>query len=328
MNPIDTEKIKKIVRSNFDRSVERYDAFEERYGLFGTLAQRLAEDCFIGKGMTVVDVGCGTGISTFALSEILGKKGKVIGVELSEGMLGAAQRKLESLFEGGGKREEKGESTKRKGKPRRFINIEFRHGDAEILEDVIREEVDAVLFNAIIFLVPDPKRALRGAHTVLRTGGGVGMNYPIGVFSPYNNDDRRVGGECCGRQDNGDSALIGGKRDGSGKGEFVQDVDLFHFDWKKGWSCAPYGRKITDGAVLPEMLEDVGFQNVREGIVAIPMSREGIRDFYSIPAQSAGLYPKTPYEERLKLLDELLDKLGDEGFHTFQQKWGWVCGIK
>jgi hypothetical protein len=58
------------------------------------------------------------------------------------------------------------------------------------------------------------------------------------------------------------------------------------------------------------------------------MSISEVRAFYSIPAQSAALWPKTAYEERLVLLEKLIDHLKESGINSFYQHWEWITAMK
>lgn len=53
---------------------------------------------YVKSGMTVLDFGCGPGFFTVELAELVGKSGKVIAVDLQEGML----RKLREKIKGTG----------------------------------------------------------------------------------------------------------------------------------------------------------------------------------------------------------------------------------
>ncbi|MDR3600477.1 MAG: methyltransferase domain-containing protein [Desulfosporosinus sp.] len=48
----------------------------------------------IQKGMTIVDLGCGPGFFSIAAAELVGAKGKVIAVDLQEGMLSKVSNKI------------------------------------------------------------------------------------------------------------------------------------------------------------------------------------------------------------------------------------------
>lgn len=263
------ETVKKIIRSNFDGSAQLYENYEERYGLFKYLTEELAKACNIRKGMTVCDIGCGIGASTLTLAKVVGKQGQVIGIDFSKEMIGLAKEELQY-----------------------FANVELLLCDAEKFDEHIDFKTDAILYNASIFLMPNPKQTLRAAHDLLQKDGIVGMNYLVGIFD-----------------------------------EQEPQTNLFHSAKEEGMKFAPYGRQIVDTEMLPYILKEVGFKDIQKGVVSKPMAMEEVRDFYTIPAQSAGLYPKTPYEERLMLLDGLLDHISP-GHKTVCQSWGWQVGRK
>ena len=56
----------------------------------------LVELSQLQKGQTVLDVATGTGIVAIAAAHILGTEGKVVGVDISPGMLSQARRKIEA----------------------------------------------------------------------------------------------------------------------------------------------------------------------------------------------------------------------------------------
>ncbi|MFW9991067.1 MAG: class I SAM-dependent methyltransferase [Candidatus Odinarchaeota archaeon] len=277
--PVDPAVIKKIVRENFNKSAELYEQFEEEYGLFSFLTVQLAESCDVQKGMKVADIGCGTGISCFILQNIVGTEGTVTGVDPSEKMLEIAVSKLKNT-----------ENSRMK----------FVHGDGSNFNTLIDSTMNAVLYNATIFLIPDPLETLKVAHETLEENGIVGMNYLMGLYS----DDTEKAG---------DSGPI---------------TDLFLQAKQAGKDFAPYGRIITDGKVLPRVLVEIGFKNIREGILVKKMAVDEMKAFYSIPAQSAGLWPRHDYEERLSLLDSLVEYFQEKGISAYYQNWGWCSAIK
>jgi ubiquinone/menaquinone biosynthesis C-methylase UbiE len=276
----DPELIKKIVRTNFDESPSQYDNFEKKYGLFRRVTKSLASLCKIERGMHVCDVGCGTGTSTFALAEIVGTDGSVTGIDFSEEMLATARK---SLLKFGVE-----------------SNIDFICCDAETIGDCIKGEMDAVLYNACIFLIPNTEKTLEGAHRILKDGGIVGMNHIVRILEAKGGDNEAQ----------------------------AKPIDIFQSARETGMKSAPYGRSIIDTNTLPPTLKGLGFSNIREGTFSQKMSEMEVREFYSIPAQSAGLYPKTPNKERLEMLNSLLNHFRDEGIDEFEQVWGWCTGIK
>jgi ubiquinone/menaquinone biosynthesis C-methylase UbiE len=101
------------------------------------------------EGETVLDLGSGGGFDCFLASKIVGRKGKVIGVDMTEEMLARARANAEK----GG-----------------YDNVEFRLGDIEALP-VEDNSVDIIISNCVINLVPSKEKAFREAFRVLRPGG-------------------------------------------------------------------------------------------------------------------------------------------------------------
>lgn len=101
------------------------------------------------EGETVLDLGSGAGFDCFLASQAVGKKGRVIGVDMTGDML------------------ERAAANARKAG---YGNVEFRLGEIEALP-VEDGTVDAVISNCVINLVPDKDKAFREAFRVLKPGG-------------------------------------------------------------------------------------------------------------------------------------------------------------
>ncbi len=76
----------------------RYRLFARFYDVFGPLTRRLREEtvrCLeLAPGQSVLDVGCGTGLSFEPVQRAVGPKGRIIGVELSPDMLARARERV------------------------------------------------------------------------------------------------------------------------------------------------------------------------------------------------------------------------------------------
>lgn len=101
------------------------------------------------KGETVLDLGAGAGFDCFLAANKVGKKGKVIGVDMTPEMVEKARENVEK----GG-----------------YDNVEFRLGDIENLP-VADNSVDAIISNCVINLAPDKRRVFVEAFRVLKPGG-------------------------------------------------------------------------------------------------------------------------------------------------------------
>lgn len=87
------------VRVLYDRLAPSYDVAAWVFQPIGgrKLRDRAVDLLQIRPGDTVVDLGCGTGVNLPVLSERVGTAGRVIGVDLSSGMLEQARRRAEDL---------------------------------------------------------------------------------------------------------------------------------------------------------------------------------------------------------------------------------------
>ena len=77
------------------------------------IAHRLVEHAGIRRGQQVLDIATGTGMVAIEAAQLVGPEGRVIGVDISAGMLAEARRKVEALG---------------------LTNIEFHLADAEALD--------------------------------------------------------------------------------------------------------------------------------------------------------------------------------------------------
>ena len=85
------------VAAEFDRQASHYDD-SLTVGSFQRRTQALVvNDMQIVKGMHILDLGCGTGTATLEIASRLEGTGKVVGLDLSNKMLGEAERKLAEL---------------------------------------------------------------------------------------------------------------------------------------------------------------------------------------------------------------------------------------
>jgi ubiquinone/menaquinone biosynthesis C-methylase UbiE len=267
MDPEKSEAIKKAVKANFDDSAADYDDFENATGLFSFLTRELVSRSCIQMGMNVVDVGCGTGISTAMVRELVGNGSYITGIDISPGMLEQARR--------------------------RIPGAKFIEGDAEKLELLFPAgSQDAVLYNACVFLLPDPPASFRGARSILRENGTVAMNYITGTYS-------------------------------DGKELFRE---LFP-EWTGGGTF-PAPRFPCDTSRLQEYLEGAGFRDLNGGSVEKEMGLDGLRRFYSVPAQSASLYPKLQAAERRAAVGKMFALAQERCVRSASMRWSWIVARK
>ncbi len=148
----------RAIRENFDASAEHYEEFEEEYHFFENLAMKQCELMDISRVRRVLDVGCGTGISTDSISKNFGVNCSYYGIDISENMLNIAKK--------------------------RFLkedNFVFVQGDAENLKDYFLETFDAIFYTASLFLIPNFKKSLNGAFDLIKEGKKVSISFYSGI---------------------------------------------------------------------------------------------------------------------------------------------------
>jgi len=123
------------------------------------------------EGLTVLDLGCGAGRDVYVLSQLVGKKGQVIGVDMTEAQLDVARRH---------------QSYHQKAFGHARSNVDFLQGNIERLDtlDLRESSVDIIVSNCVINLASDKAAVLREACRVLKPGGEL---YFSDIYS-----DRRI----------------------------------------------------------------------------------------------------------------------------------------
>jgi SAM-dependent methyltransferase len=258
------EKVKRNVADNFDQSIRRYQAFESKHQFFSTYALKLAESIGIEPGSSVLDVGCGYGVSSRALNARYGCR--VLGVDLSPEMI-AAGISLEKSKE-----------------------VSLVVGDGENLSPIVGErQFDYVLFNASIFIFPDAAKAIDDAFNCLFPGGKIAFSFYPQLLS-------------------------------------INEEDLFDIAYKRLGEPPPRFRVITDYPNACKSLAD-RCGNLRHHRWTLPLDISFLQDFFSIPAQSASLFPGRGYQERCDRIKLLFSTLEDmEG--TGRVVWRMAEGMK
>ncbi len=123
--------------------------------------EELAGLCHLKEGKHVLEVGCGVGLTSVYFAKKYGCK--VVGIDLSEGMIEKAKERAE--------REGVADKT------------EFRTADAQELpfED---NTFDAVILESVMAFIPDKKKAMKEFVRVTRPGGYVGITEVAWIKEP------------------------------------------------------------------------------------------------------------------------------------------------
>jgi SAM-dependent methyltransferase len=144
---------------------EIHDEVMMRYYGCGLIAPEALE------GLHILDLGSGSGRDAYALAKLVGEKGRVVGVDMTDEQLDVANRHLEYH------REKFGYAKS---------NVTFLKGYLENLGDLGLEDAsfDVIVSNCVINLCEDKGAVLKEAFRLLKPGGEM---YFSDVYS-----DRRV----------------------------------------------------------------------------------------------------------------------------------------
>jgi SAM-dependent methyltransferase len=151
------EQFKLADAGSYDDWADTYDRFQACSA--GPLVGRLVELAGAAAAQRVLDVGTGTGIVAQAAAWKVGPGGRVVGIDLSEGMLAVARAKAARAGLGD--------------------QLEYRHMDAETL-DLESDSFDRVVSLFAMFHLPNPLAALREMYRVLKPGGRLALGVGSG----------------------------------------------------------------------------------------------------------------------------------------------------
>jgi len=190
----DEEKIRQAVKSAYgllanDRTIPleggccepatkdkllRYGYTQEELGGLPESVIAMSDGCgnptglgMIREGETVLDLGSGGGIDVFLASKKVGKKGKVVGLDMTPEMVERARANAQKA---------------------RLANVEFRLGEIERLP-LEKNSVDVIISNCVICLSPDKGKVFREMFRVLRKQGRLAIADEV-ALRPFTKEER------------------------------------------------------------------------------------------------------------------------------------------
>ena len=116
------------------------------------ITERL-RDAGIGRGMRVLDLGCGAGDVSMLAAQLVGASGSVVGIDRSGEAIAVARERARSA---------------------KLKHVNFREGSGEAFSDP--EPYDAVIGRCVLIHQADPAAFIRAAASLVRPGGIVAFH--------------------------------------------------------------------------------------------------------------------------------------------------------
>ncbi len=149
---IELDNYKQQIADLYNRRSDNYDDSQWHQ----RITHRLVESAQISPGQDVLDIATGTGHVAIEVAQIVGSSGRVIGVDIADGMLKQASHKIAAL---------------------NLSNLEFQLADAETL-DFPDNSFDRILCAHAFPWLVNMEGALRQWQRFLKPGGLVGVHTP------------------------------------------------------------------------------------------------------------------------------------------------------
>src|SRR5438034_430905 len=118
------------------------------------MSLRMGAAAAIGPGQRVLDVGCGMGDPTLQVAVLVGPHGRVLGIDVAEGMIATARERAAALG---------------------LAHVEFRTADVMTM-DLPADSFDAVLGRWSLIYVADPPAALARLRGALVSAGRIALS--------------------------------------------------------------------------------------------------------------------------------------------------------
>ena len=139
-------------------TARRYQLFAQKTTMYQELCQLMLELAAIQPRMRVLDLGCGTGVTTEAVLAELGGRGHVYALDISEAMLGVARAQVNSP------------------------QVTFLQADAGDFADLIHKPVDRVVCSSVFWQFRHKPEVMAQLRQVLDSDGLFVFNAPEPYF--------------------------------------------------------------------------------------------------------------------------------------------------
>ena len=155
MPTTEQDEIKKRQLKDWNLAAPGWKKWEKRFlQNLQPLTEVLIKSAGIKPGNTVLDLATGTGEPALTIAKMVGPKGKVVGVDLSPGMLAVAKERAAAQG---------------------ITNVTFQLNDHDDLPALLDNSFDAAVCRFGLMFMPDPGHILSSIRRVLKPNGKVAV---------------------------------------------------------------------------------------------------------------------------------------------------------
>jgi ubiquinone/menaquinone biosynthesis C-methylase UbiE len=141
-----------------EETARRYKSFSQQTTMYQELSRLMVQLAQIEPGMRVLDLGCGTGITTQAVLEVAGERGHVYAVDISAPMLAVARQQVTSE------------------------RVTFIQADAAAITDLAGGAVERIVCNSVFWQFRHKPQVMAELRRVLTPQGRFVFNAPEPYF--------------------------------------------------------------------------------------------------------------------------------------------------
>lgn len=139
-------------------TARRYQTFTERTTMYQDLSRKMVELADIKPGMRLLDLGCGTGVTTQTVLPYLGSTGHLYALDVSGPMLAVARKQIKSA------------------------QVTFIEADASDFAEAIKYPIDRILCNSVFWQFRHKVEVMAELRRVLAPDGRFIFNAPEPYF--------------------------------------------------------------------------------------------------------------------------------------------------
>lgn len=262
--------------NNWDnqKNAEMYDQYTKQFNLYPKTSRDVVERAGIEPGMRVVDLCCGTGVTSQAVLEFLGETGELHSVDKATAMIEKAKENITSP------------------------NVHFHNVAAEQLAEVVPQGVDRLVCSSGIWH-PDTEQTFAAIRKVMRWEPDVRVvfNLPANFYRGGDLKEAVPSGQV--------------RKNTTSLPRVMIEIAAEEYGYEVSMDKMQRP-KMFEHEVFTDVLNKYGFEIESREAIEYPRETGSGAAWRNIPNMTTGNLPGVDYETRSEILQKALDRLGSD----------------